>query len=574
MSNRYDIFISYAHLDRDFAWDLYERLNRCRRRRDGQHPQIFLDTDRENGLRPSMSWRQQLADAASTCLRFLAVYSEMYYKSEECGFELGIALNRDPRGQHGIITPVRIDSFGPPAGYELMQSILADGSQRDWFERVCEALNLDAGSDRLALQFIDSLPANIQVNAHLPPFRLHICDESGTVQELSDEVSLRAEHGSLLGDTTRTAEQGVVTFRDISLKDATDENRVIAYGAGFDAVCSEPFRVDASTTEITASTPETERRIKATGQLVFFSDGASLAVIGADKVSTYNVDNLGPVLEEPLPLRGRPRLITRGADVVVVADWQGYAYVLGNDGHCAVWAFRNENRPINVVGDMTVADASVYVGLWSGEVFRLQRNEGPQLLFRHAAGVQAIAVASQDIALVDLDGNLVIYRGNALSQTEKLEHRIYLLKCYTGHLIAVGRNNLYLIPLNGSRMLIEESLVRGIAAVHGESALPVVIDEQGRGVRIDDELGSKGAFHTVAGARPTSADDAGVWCVFENPLGSYTLLKHEASKRQGRIIHSHDGALAVSPAGDTLAVTEPDGIRLIKPSELDSATEH
>ena len=576
MAESYDIFISYAHRNARWVFDrLYKPLLERTRREDQERPRIFFDDSREDGIPAGRGWVKSLVEAIGSCRRFVPVYSEFYFQQEFCEFELRHAMKRDFLGNHGIIIPLQIDSVPVPEEFSLIQSV-STSKHADWFDRLCDALELDARFEQLYLNFI-SQPCDVQVNQTLPPVRLRVCDCSGTIQSVSDVISLRAENGTLQGETSRAADGGEVEFNNLSLGEPCSSTRLIAEGAGLAPCYSTEFTL-VPTTETVAREEETtasavDDTLSVRGFPVFFARDSALAVVGQEGVSAFDVTTRRPLLERPLPFEGRLRFIRQGDEAIVLCNWEGRVYVLGLDGCTKVMDFCSQTRTVNVVGDVATVGGDVYIGLWSGEVFRLSRNpnDPPPAapIVHHPMGIQALTVTGSDIAVVDLSGGLTIYRNREVVRSETIEPRVYLLRSYPHHLIAVGLDSMYQIPLDGSRMLTEDSLVHRSAAVYGECAIPVVIDEQGRGVRIDHELRSKGAFHTAAGARPTSADDGGTWSVFSNSDGTHMLLSRNAQSLQSRVIHSHNGPLAINRRGDSLAVDEPSGIRLIHPSELE-----
>jgi hypothetical protein len=142
------------------------------------------------------------------------------------------------------------------------------------------------------------------------------------------------------------------------------------------------------------------------------------------------------------------------------------------------------------------------------------------------------------------------------------ERCLRLLKAHGSELIVAGERALYQVNGGSGKVIQDDLPLADIAAVFSDSALPVLIDAQGRGIRVDGALNRRGSFHTVPGAVPTSADDGGRHVVLRHPDGTHTLLDQKDSKL-GRIVYQHDGPLAVNPGGDLFALGGPEGIRLL-----------
>lgn len=138
----YDYFISYCR--RDLPWvieHLYLPM-RARRLRDGREPRVFFDKD---AIESGHAWRQSLADGIERCRHFVAVYSEHYFRSDFCQWELDLAATRDPLAKQGIVMPVKVDECEVPFAYGSIH--YTEASSRDWSERLFDRLGLDPGED-------------------------------------------------------------------------------------------------------------------------------------------------------------------------------------------------------------------------------------------------------------------------------------------------------------------------------------------------------------------------------------------------------------------------------------------
>ena len=94
--------------------------------------------------------------------------------------------------------------------------------------------------------------------------------------------------------------------------------------------------------------------------------------------------------------------------------------------------------------------------------------------------------------------------------SRKLEPVIWLLKPYQRALVVVGDRKLYHLPLDGGPGFEEPAPLGRIVAVLGDTDLPVVMDANGRGIRIDQQLefrsvlpGGRRHFPGLGGPRGT-----------------------------------------------------------------------
>ena len=564
MRERPDIFISYSHLDTQWVQkNLYEPLVRRRRGLDKQRPNVFLDANRDGGLAPGRNWREQLTRAVSHCRRFLAVCSPPYLESKDCMWEFDLAFERDLREGEGILVPLMLEKCKLPDHAWRIQYISVR-DHPDWFERLCDGLELTSAPERLTLQFVTQ-PSDVRVNETLAAVRLQVCSENGEIHPIEDVITVRAERNALQGETSKPAQAGIVEFDDLALDKKASKQRLVASAEGIPAVFSETVRVRQPAPSPPASADD---RLPDTGQPVFFARDSALAVLGDRVVAAYSVAGRSSLWAERLPLNGRLRLIVQGRNSLVLADWEGYVYLLYPDGAPQTWRLHGEGRSLNIVGAAAHDGEAVYIGLWSGEVFRFAGKNPPELYVHHAAGVQALAVAGQRLAVAGLDGKLTLYDQGRPAKSDPLEHIVRHIKPFGRHLAVVGRTRLYQVPWDTGPVLTEELVVGEVAAVYGDSRLPIAINRQGHGILINGELATCGEFRTTPGAVPVSADDAGTWCVFRNPDGVHTLLSKRPDSRQGKIVRSWSQAIAINAGGNLLAVAEPEGVRLHKPAEF------
>jgi hypothetical protein len=555
-SSEYDVFISYARDEIEWVMEkVYSPLCRCTTRR-GDRPRIFFDKSRKGGIGAGQNWGEAIMRALAGSRRIVAVYSKRYFERRMCRWELGKAWERDPVGDRGILNPIlRQDDVTVPDQFTQIQHVSCE-SEKDWFERLCDSLDLIPAREGVSLEFLDQ-PVDTPVNHTLPPVRVAL--GKGGTRTAEETISLNAEGVALQGTLTATTREGVATFEDLSVGVPAESTRLVAVAEGLEPALSTTFRVLVQTEPPPRETSLPQ--VSARGEALFFGDGQTLAVVSPDRIAVYDLAGtpLGPGLE----LRGRLCLARRKGPLIAFADWAGNVYLIASDGRCATWSFGNPDGGFVVPGDVAIAADGIFVGFWSGQIFRISLTESPVLQLHHTGGVQAMVAGGDRFFVCDFAGALSVYRSGRLVNTAALEPCVWILKAYAKNLMAVGETRLFHIPLDTLKVLDETPPMSGIAAVHDLTAIPVVIDPEGKGGRYDDELILRGSFHTVAGAVPVSADEHGCYTTFLNPDGSRTLLARKGSKRD-RIVFSHpDGTLAIAPAGDRFALGEAGGIRIL-----------
>jgi len=97
---RYDVFISYAHKDRDKINVLVGELVQHR-----PGLRIFLD---RLELNPGAAWQQQIYEALDDCRKVIAVYSPDYLTSTMCQEEFNIARYRERDLGHQLLFPIML----------------------------------------------------------------------------------------------------------------------------------------------------------------------------------------------------------------------------------------------------------------------------------------------------------------------------------------------------------------------------------------------------------------------------------------------------------------------------------
>lgn len=564
--SEYDVFLSYSHDDTQWVEEnLYAPLCRYRFESNGHRPRVFFDRSKE-GIRVGQVWIDAIADAIAQSPWFIPVYSASYFQRPMCMHELRIALGINP-GKLNPIMLVRRGQEPDALARQLPTSVIPIHylltSEPDWFERLCAVLNLRPETEQAALAFLDQ-PATVLVNHTLPPIRVAIQTKAGNeILPREDAITLSAEGCTVHGTLTVKADRGTARFSDLSIADVQASTRLVARAEGLEPVHSNPFAVAAQAAPATPT--RVPPQIPWTGEAVFFSSGRALAVIRDDAVRIYSLAGEALLPQQQVPFTGRLRLRRRGGPYIVLADWSGTIYVFREDGAFRTWSFGSNGGGFVVPAEVVIDGDQIYVGFWSGAVWRLSLSAEPALVLSHDGGVQALAAAHGRLHVCGFDGNLWSYQVGQRMNARMLEPAVWLLKAYPDCLLAVGDRRMYHIKLDSPQVFDEPLPVGEVAATLGEGEMAVVIDQGGAGACLKADLVRAAGFRTAPGAVPVDCDRSGRYCVLANLDGSRTLLV------QNRIVFSHvEGTLAVAPSGDRYALGERNGIRILDASEMEA----
>ncbi len=571
---RYDIFISYAR--EDSAWvreHLHAPLQRCTTAQ-GTTPRIFLD-DSPEGIRQGASFIEALCDALQNSDRVIPVYSGIYFRKSMCQWELKKAFQLDPGGQASMINPVLID---PTAARDVPFHVddiqYLDVGKSDWFIRLTANLGLrpPPAVPQFSLVFAQ-VPGSVAVNHTLPPVLVHALDVRGV--PCGDlEIELEAELGSLQGTSPVRCVGGVASFRDLSFGISLPATRLIARAEGCAPAYSMPFSVTPPQETYVAPGPaaadaaeeEGPVELRGPGDVVFFSGGSSVAVLGYQGPTVY--DTGGAVLLD-LPPLPRPRLRSQEGELLAIAHWSGEVTLVRADGAWRGCPTRDPAaQAYRVPGGMSIHRDVVYVGFWDGEVLRLDMNNPPARVMQHAAGVQALAATDEFLAVVDLEGMLTIHAPGGRVLQQELEPTVLGLSRFPGGLIAVGEDKLYQYLHARGTVLSEEPRLAGLADTLPIEGGVIILDAEGQGRIVDLELATTTRFWTSPGSRLSSATRDGALVVIQHPDSAWSLMS------EGRIVYSQPAAgMSVKDDGGILAVGAGDHISLLHHPFLDKLIE-
>ncbi|MCC6154873.1 MAG: toll/interleukin-1 receptor domain-containing protein [Candidatus Hydrogenedentes bacterium] len=241
----YDIFISYAR--DDLAWvdeHIYRPLCNCRKL-NGDRPRIFFDVSRE-GIQPGQDFTDSLAQSIESCRKFVAVYSPRYFERKMCRWELKTAHALDPAGDECLLIPVVMEPTPNIASYVRRIQQLSPLTTPDWFERLCDSLNLVQSGETISLEF-KTQPSSIRVSQSLGPIQVAVHAMLVSNMRQDELVVLALENGELRGARSSVIKGGIATFEDLYIAHPVDETRLVAYFPGARSEYSRVFSVSADT---------------------------------------------------------------------------------------------------------------------------------------------------------------------------------------------------------------------------------------------------------------------------------------------------------------------------------------
>jgi hypothetical protein len=565
---KYDIFISYAK--EDYAWvqqNLYNPLmnfNFSVNRR----PRIFLDSS-ELGIRQGESFIIALGTALKESWKIIPVYSPSYFQKEMTIWELTKMFQLDPTGRKGKINPVLISPEAQgdvPFWIDHVQYL--DIRELNWFTKLTHNLGLHPISQALDLRltFLDSI-ADTYINNTLPPIRVAL---SGRDEEEFSEVEVRisARNGALQGTMAAETVNGIATFSHLSFRTPADSTHLTASATGYPQAPSNTFEVyEASSRPVEeppASTVGEDKELVAiipepmSAEISFFDSGKALLLDTLEKLAVYDFQGNKTC---DVKLCGPRRFLQKNGSLIAAADWEGNIVLLCDDGRYHQACLHKNSAGLNVPGGCVVRQQDILVGLWNGDIYRLALDEEIKLVLSHPGGIQAFDTYNEYIYLCDLEGHFYIYQNHSAMYHEKVERYIAGIKLLKGNIIIVGESKGYQFSFQRSGIIDERLGLANISHVRPTNDTLMVIDDEGKGVRIDNQLIIKGRFYTTAGAVPLSFDNKAQYCVFAYPDGVRTLMKER------RIVYTHRiGTLAVDLTASHVAVGDSREIKIYKSS--------
>jgi hypothetical protein len=127
---KYDLFISYSHINAAEALFLADELRKAR-------PDIRLFFDQRE-LNAGAAWQYELYEALDDCRKVITLYSPTYLSSKVCREEYNIALFRHRESEDGVLIPVYLYSTDLPTYMNLVQFIDCREGSKEKLRAACQ----------------------------------------------------------------------------------------------------------------------------------------------------------------------------------------------------------------------------------------------------------------------------------------------------------------------------------------------------------------------------------------------------------------------------------------------------
>ncbi|MBQ0983773.1 toll/interleukin-1 receptor domain-containing protein [Streptomyces sp. F63] len=562
-TEQWDVFISYAREDYIQAKDLQDALGDYVTAR-GAAPKIYLDVSRTSGTPLGADWQSFLEEALPRSRHVVALYSRTYFDKDVCQWELHEAHKLNPP-EGGRLIPLLID----PAAREKVPYVVhrinwISASRPRWIDEVAKALGLRTAETRTVLRF-GAPPADTVAGHTLPPVTVTGSAPGGASPWPAGGVitiGTEPEDADLTGTLTVEVARDRAVFTDLAFGRSASGVRLVATAPGCDPVTSEPFEVRAREKQSAWQHTDDRPALPSRGHPVFFPGGLGLLVRDGRTLTVHSeaYEAVGSA-----ELRDRPRLWAYGERCLAVADWSGRTVLAAPDGRIrAVDLPAWPGARFSVPGALAFgADDVLYIGTWSGTVWRLSLGaERPERVLEHRRGVQVLADNGGGLLVGGLDGGLTVYRGGRVAAEHPLEPVLLAMARVEDFALVAGEQRIHRLDLLGERLLQVDQPIRAITGTLPGGELTAVIDADGQGVCFDVELAVRYGFRGVPGVRPVAAGLGGRLLVLENPDGSHALV------RDGRTTYVSEHPMTVSADGSRAAVSDGERLLIVPPGEL------
>ena len=570
---KYDIFISYAREDVNWVREhVYLPLLKCVNS-EKRLPRVFLDTS-ELGLKPGEDFTSALAQAVQESKTFIPIYSKYYFKKPMAQTEMTWAFNADPMGQKGKLNPILKDPEAAteiPYKWQHLHYIDTDISP-DWFNLLIRNLGLTySAAIQRTMKFSTDVSPNsgISINNTLSPVVIELTNRLD--KDFYEEwIEISASNAELQGTLKKKTENGVATFADLSFKTASSRVCLIARAYGYQTASSDfievvnPAAEPDEPIEVSAGhEPALQINIPNITDIVFFESGNALAVMTQKAVRLFNIK--GNELGEE-PLTGTIRHKISVGQLLVLTQWDGRVLVFSDTGQHQTCSLRQSNEPYAIPGGCMITGAQIYAGLWNGKVYQLSLEKVPEIVLAHSTGIQHIQKAADCYYILDIEGNFYIYQTGHIKPiySDSVERYTVGMQLFSSGIVIVGEEKVYKFVF-GKQLISEKLPMKHVRHILPAGDLIMLVDEEGQGCWLDENLIITRKFHTTANARPLSCDHKKERAVFLYPDGSRTLL-HE-----GHIVYTHySGVFNIAPGGSPVAVGDQQKVILYSPSDLEA----
>ena len=572
---KYDLFISYAR--EDHAWVkhyLHEPLLACILP-DGKRPRIFLDNS-ELGIGAGENFIAALSEALQKTRRIIPVYSDHYFKKEMTLWELRKAFQLDPNGNKRLINPVLLSLSSEVQGkipFEVNHIQYIDIlKEPQWFERLRVNLDLAAQKQKLELKFLNTVP-DTQVNLTLPEIKIAL-NNSGTGGG-EEEIEITAKNAGLQGSLKKQTKEGVAVFSDLSCTTTCEKVTLKAMVTGYATVESNAFtvapapmlpRVEQGSKTVSVIEGTAERKDPdliaiiaeegvASGK--YFQSGRSILLFTAENALVY--DCLGKKLAT-VPVPEPLRLILADNCEIVLASWNGNVTLINDTGQWRSNGFRGSSGQFCIPADCSISSPYTVLGFWNGDIFRLGLAEEPVRIFNHPDGIQVLATFQTYIYFCDLKGVFHIVEDGKYLYSREIERTILKIELFgTRGILLVGEQAIYQLMFGRADIYQDDLNLSSIIFSLREGEYVTLLDRDGKGVRIDEELALQSQFYTTAGAKPICSEKKGQYSVFLYPDATRSLLFND------KIVYTHPfGIFCFDPTLEQIAMGTGKDVKLYK----------
>lgn len=565
MDRQPDVFISYASEDLEWVSEnIYKPLLGCTFA-DGREPRIFFDQS-DLGVEVGENIKDALNEAIRSSPKVIAVLSRSYFNKDWTVLELQEAIQDDLLVRKKKVIPLRKDldpiTDGGIAqklrGVSVM-NVTPSVDRSSWLPKLLRALSLQQGQRHRGLSFEGPI-GDVLVNNTLPPVMVRVRGDRDPQirEELVVELTTSVE--GLQGTLQRTVVDGVATFSDVSFRAPASAVVISAKAIGCVPACSTQFGVRAISvdpppvlppTQSAASIPCDHPEIT---QVFFFDSGKALAVVDPVAIRVYGMGG-----EKLAEMKGRSRVRvarTSGAFLSLV-DWEGNLTLLRDDGSRQEVSLAPQGLPYATPGDCAIVDGVTIVGMWNGEVHRVDATGTRTLLFNHDGGIQCLAARGGQVFLCDFTGSFAVYEGGRQVYATPAERSVIGMALFPMAVVVIGEQKPYQFSFGDGRLIGWPSrhLSRCVDILPAASRI-LAVDDKGRGVFWDEQLTPLAQFHVTAGARPScyGTVDGNSYVSFAYPDRTYALLKNE------QIVYTNgSGLLSFDSKVTTIAVVTPRG---------------
>jgi tRNA A-37 threonylcarbamoyl transferase component Bud32 len=524
---------------------------------DGAAPTVFFQgkSDAPAGSQESASTRgvEALFEALLNSERIVTVFTPAYFESSWARFVIIKALELDPDGRQGRLVPLLRDAdcisrIPREVSHLSYQSVHNDG----WFDTFLDRLGLqrrpaeEDAATQASVAFTAPIP-DVLVNASLPPLELRVAggdDRARTAQLVATGSAL---HGTLAVPVV----SGVARFSELTFSQAASQVRLTANVDGAASVQSNAFEVKALPAREAAAAAWRQDQ----GAVYLLPD--NLVSVGERVVRLYRLSD--SALQEEVPLGFRVRVVRRSASTLLLGGWSGEVLVACAGGLLLLPSPRS-SAPFEIVGDLDATNGAACVGYFDGRVVELGEKVAKSA-FSCAHGVTALACTTDFVCSGDLNGTVRVHRAGVEVSSVALDSEILMLAAAGDVILGAARNCLFRVKADGS--LVRDDTAANSVAAALPGPVPVVIDRNGVGLRVDRDLRVLARFETQPGTVPMAIDDRGEFATVLQPDGQRALVQGE------RVVYRQPtGGLGVAADGARFALVANSGLQVLRREEL------